>query len=408
MNSVDYVTIEARYYDEVERKAFANTGHGQLIDNIVGKSIALDRDEFIANGLLREQKLNRDGWRTKADLRKKVASRWSTLSDYFEVLPDGVRATFIDQDESEKAQTETIGVAAAISLLDIAFDGTQADWTKVPVSNDKDLDFERFSDGQRFIMVEAKGRLVGNTELKSGLSDAKSDIKRKKASKQALQRASAAQSSALIGVITAISDRANQHAISYLVDPPFVGPVEDPRKYRLLARLSFYYINLSLISRSPLLQGLAQRIRDIAALEDYAGLSSLPLVSRNGAAMSFPPSFDKTLSHDEKRGFFGEVIAIRTRNNRRSLFFFGFLDETVRLIVAQDFQAIETFRAAKRVSMSQPSEFRARVATRELKFADIAYDPASVERDGRVSLRVRGQIGSSSSGFVFGEIRLTK
>jgi hypothetical protein len=115
----------------------------------------------------------------------------------------------------------------------------------------------------------------------------------------------------VIGVITAIPSDSKLRAKCFLLDPPPVDILLDPFKYKLLARLYFYWRELSLVPRAHFLEVLVNRIKSIQSSGEYKSLDGLPLLNSRGEPHQVPGSLFETRSSVYGRSAFSEVLPFR-------------------------------------------------------------------------------------------------
>jgi hypothetical protein len=182
--------------------------------------------------------------------------------------------------------------------MNAIFDLNEADWQRIPEEDNKTLDFRYAATDDGFVEVEAKATIVENVDAKEpGVSKHKTDIAAKKESQRELNN-----SADLFGVIVAIPSKRSQVAKCWLLDPPATPIATDPKKYCLLARLSFYLEHIRLFSQIRMLIALANRIKTIAVMDQYEQLDGVGLVDGRGDPFVFLPSllYDKTTLWGER------------------------------------------------------------------------------------------------------------
>jgi hypothetical protein len=172
------VRFDVAYYDEAEQKLFKTANLSDRFDKIVASGIDIDEFELQSVGLFNEQ-FDIDGWRTRADLRERAKGRHQVFNDYFAIENERLVARRPPLNMAP-GTTEWMGVAASLSTMDAAFGVHAADWTKLDIGDEKDMDFQVASTGEHFVVVESKGSVVRSVNLKEGLSDHKRSIKEKK------------------------------------------------------------------------------------------------------------------------------------------------------------------------------------------------------------------------------------
>ncbi|MBK1986648.1 hypothetical protein A0J48_003675 [Sphaerospermopsis aphanizomenoides BCCUSP55] len=253
-------SIKVSFYNEEHRKLLENTPKYELITKLVEDGFDCSNEDLWTYGLFREQKPI-FGFNSYEELKSKLPKRWGYIEDYFDLNADTIRAKYHGSDNQDKSLTETLGIGVALALISHIHGLTQADWNIIPPHNSqklKDLDFCIASDGEQFIEVEAKGSYAETNKNSNSIYTMKSDIEAKKQ----VQRTKANNNNILYGVITSYSSNPEVMAHCRILDPPVVYEFNNPRKMRLLSRLSFYLQQLNLLSRANYLIALANRKRD--------------------------------------------------------------------------------------------------------------------------------------------------
>lgn len=381
------ISIDVRVWANERPKLIALREY-TAIASLENSGFSIRVADFLANGMYNEYKAGNERYGSGKALRQLVPSRMPRIADYFDFESGTVASTFIDQDESLPGETEVVGVAGTISVMNELFGVTLADWRKIPVKGR--LDFERFSNGQKIIAVEARGRLH-----RRNVSGAVTEIHKKKA---AVRTKNASAAYPLLGVVFVPASAPNEIATCYICDPP-IPPIEaDPRKYRLLARLAFYSDIISTFSKSFILQALVQRTADLAVLNNYDELDGTPLRKRDGETWEVPQSFRTSLSEEQQLGIVGDF---RYSADRESLLLFGLIPEVINVLAGQQFDQILRYRNNNLMDLNERTIY-ANVLSRELRM--LGYEQPSGGRDAdRRRVRLRGAFASTTSGIVFGE-----
>lgn len=330
--------FDVEFYDEKHRGLLEKLSSFPAMEKYVEKGFQVHKEVFLIYSIFEHQK-KRDGYRTYNDL-KRLVSKVNIFQEYFE-LNETVRSQFDDSDDQYKAFTGAAGVGAALSLASSLYGLTEADWERKPDLTTKYLDFKIASTGKHYIEVEAKGTIVEDLKSKvSKISNKKTDIEAKKK----IQRDEFNNQNTLIGVITAIPSSKQQNATCYLLDPPAGDQEEDPFKYKVLARLYYYWRELHIISKTHLLAALANRIKDIELVRDYKSLNSMPLLNRNNEVFDVPASLLSSLSTTEAKIAFGEVIP--QNESETEFFFYGMAAEIPEMLIQQNFEEIANLKFA--------------------------------------------------------------
>lgn len=330
------VKIDVDFYDANEQKDFETnypSVYGVLKD-YTGKSIEVPYADFQTYFIFRQQS-DRSGYITFNDLSKKVKSQWVMFKDYYNYDNSLKKFNSILENNNEINEiSESLGVAGALSVASKIFlNLTQADWKRIPKNNkNKDFDYEHIaSDGNRFIVIEAKGSIVKNNERLSPLSNHKASIKKKKNDVVFLSKYPKSKY-LYFGAITA-ADMIHDLKLRF-VDPPFEGVHYDPKKYKLLANL-YYYLDIAKIisPRSYLTLLLANRIQTIENIEDYEKLNNVPLVNASFEKIAISDNFIKSKSHSKNGDIIGNIIA----TDADTLVFIGTTKNILYDLIEQDF-----------------------------------------------------------------------
>lgn len=173
------IKLEISYYNEKHKILLEGAPFQSKLEDAIKNGIEISKDEFAVYTIFREQK-QRPGWITYAELKEKMPSRLNAFSDYFDLSTGTITSKFSDSAEYDNTHTESAGVGVALSIVSKLYDLTEADWQKIPISNNKDMDFEIASDGNNMIEIEAKGTISNAEKPTSNISNHKRDIEEKK------------------------------------------------------------------------------------------------------------------------------------------------------------------------------------------------------------------------------------
>ena len=211
-----------------------------------------------------------------------MPTRVSEFQDYFSFAQQNFHARF-PASQIGNHLIERAGVGVALSLMNHILGLHEADWARIMNGRIAAMDFRSpafegrmvASDGERIVEVEAKGSVTENpSAIGSSISDHRRSIEHKKE----VQRQER-NPNTLVGVITAIPTRSSIRPICRLLDPPIEIDIEDPWKFRLMARLSFYLSELLPISRIRMLTALSNRLLVLSRTRSYRDLDGVPLVA---------------------------------------------------------------------------------------------------------------------------------
>ena len=368
------------------------------LDDALANGLEIDDQEYLVYTLFREQKVH-PGWHTYAELKAKLPSRQAAYEQYFDLSGGTVRSCFINAADLDNAKTEGSGVGATLSVVSALYGMTEADWEKIPVAQVKDLDFHA-STGKETVEVEAKGT-VDNSRAKAGISGKKGQIEAKKTA----QRSPAVNNTnTLIGVIASFPNVAGQNAVCRLLDPPVESPTNDPRKYKLLARLSYYWREVGSFRSLDSLLRLANRLRAISLVEDYSVFDGQPLLDQHGERFGRPESIFSTHSVVGSNFAFGEVVPL----SPGVFYFYGFEASILDMLIEQSFRDILAFRSSS-AGERIPAPIIARVPGSDLSQTSTSQQGGSPPRVGnlnRFEIPSRGEFAVTQAGRVIGKVLL--
>lgn len=371
--------FKVQYYNDEHKRLLERYSCSGAIEKMMRNGFEVPEEEFHSYALFREQK-KYDGWRTYQDLKTKVPSRLSIFKEYFSINDGLICSNFAQADDRDSHLTESIGIGGGLSLVSRLYDLTEADWEKIPVSNEKDLDFEIASNGNEYIEVEVKGAVVQNVNNKSEVSDRAGSIRDKKRDKTKRTN----NNSARLGVIVSVSDKCGEVPICRLLDPDGRSYDMSPEKYRLLARLSYYYRELRVLGRFGLLSDINNRIRALYYSSDYNSLDGLALLDVNNEKMSPPLSamHSKSIAGDFA---FGEVIELKSGQ----YYFYGMMYDIFDVLITQKFESINNYKKKSRIESVKIT-------------ARLKNDNYEGENDRIRTVYMRGDLNITPSGKVLG------
>jgi len=390
------IEISVSYYDEKEREKFESNGN-YLIEQ--------DEARFtISTADFCSYYLSYKYIRIDSNLihLPQFARRWTdALYEFQDLLAFRNGSIGIDGDApTNRTVSERIGEAIGLSITCNLFDVHDADWIRIDDrTGHKTLDFDTrmASDGQRIIVLEAKGSSVEDNRKKTpSISEHKSDIRDKKAIAEDLYDANAIK----LGAIGVIDRNAESVARCWLVDPPAEVSSNSPRRDRLLTRLSFYSHFVRMITpRSALSISLNTRLAALNEIQDIWSLDRVPLRKGDNEPLFFDADqWRSQRSSLPGPGAIGKVLRIDN-----SLAFVGIQPGLIKHLMNQDFDAILNYKAESDVSILTlfcvvpKGQFRNEFSERETSL--LPY----LERKGQyVSFRVPGIHYQMSSGIVVG------
>lgn len=394
-NGADDVLFDLQFYDASHERALRNYSVFAELSKAQQSGIAIPYDEYKSYVIFREQS-EQTGYQTFAQLQEQLSIYIPPYEDYYQHDGNTIYLKRRHAQQQGRPQTEAAGVGAALSVASRLYGLTEADWQRIPEGRDKDVDFMRSnprlaSNGKAFIRLEAKGHAVDDPQLKGNLASDVHHIKEKKVA----QRVKVSAPTEFIGFITSFPTSPESRPRIWVVDPPQIPVVSDPRKLKILKRLYYYWKALGPVLGGPAVAALINRIYAIASVERYEQLDGVPLLTRSGAPVEIRVPEDST--NISQVNAFGQIIPIEGG----SYFYYGFDRQILQLIEEQNFDRIAQYRR------------RAKSSTTDLRLtAVIKRRNASKEfaRDFRTNMRMlvptSAKISTSSAGRVFGHVNI--
>lgn len=321
--------FDVDYYNKEEEKLLQNTIFAKELNSLTNTGLNVDPLDLLAESMFMEQK-SQTSWTNREELINRAVGRIDEFCEYFRLNSRTLVANFSAQD-MENHRIERAGVGASLYAMGKMLGTNAADWEKINIGSQKDLDFQVASTEENFLVVECKASINKNVTRKTpSISQHKSHIKAKK-QKQRAQRSS----DTLIGTITVIPYDDNTPAKILLVDPPLPRPFTSPNRFKVIARYRSYERLIHLIGKPFLLVALNTRIKALENIEDIASLSGLPLVNMNGEPFSIPTSFLNNRSGTRDGSIVG-IVQLR----RERLIFLGIDTSVIHTIVGQSHEEI--------------------------------------------------------------------
>jgi hypothetical protein len=419
------ILIKTAFYDKGQEDAFKK-GYSKHFDGLK-KFVESEPNEFNyadfqAYFLFKRWRQNHPIWGNFNGIRTRVNDNWKVLDDFFthDATASKFNSVFPDNNE-QSGDSEGVGVAGGLTVLSSHHKLTEADWERIPTSQTKDFDYriEVASTGSAFILLECKGTITSENDKKiSTVSQHKAGIISKKEEQR--PKAQNPERDIYYGLIT-VADPTN-HLRSWLVDPPAPETEEDPRRYKLLARLYFYYYNLNaLYQHSPFVVALINRIKVLEIATDYTEFDKLPLVKASGEEYSSTRVFLQNFNverEDNAGPVFGKVVLLGDPDSTGQLLFFGFLRDVLRILIKQNIEDILRYdttvsqnrssRIAKQLELSPETGVKVKVQvgvnSPEAKFLT-AVRPDSKPNGSYLNLSCIVDMGVSAAGRAFGIVR---
>lgn len=332
------VSFDVKYWSDEDRDALEKLPASASFKSAAANGFTTAYGDFLSYGTFTEQSDSPHS-ETFDELQVHLEAIQGALEAHYGLSDGNLHGIGMYDKASRRRASEIAGTAAALSLVGSLYDLHEADWQRIEETNDeKSLDYRIASNGRHFVELEAKGRKVEDVTSKASLYDAKSDITEKKREQSAKKGDGTPVDR--IGVITTIPQNDNQKARCWLVDPPADRWDLDPRQYQLLARLTYYWKALLVISRSPMLVSLYNRILFVRHAVNWDALDGVPLTGIRGEPSPFPPSYDLR-EHPLGVDAFGDFVELP----ENTWFFYGFDRAVVRLLLKQRIKDILDFRS---------------------------------------------------------------
>ncbi|OGI06917.1 MAG: hypothetical protein A2Y40_10225 [Candidatus Margulisbacteria bacterium GWF2_35_9] len=326
--------VDIEYYDVKHRQALKDRSFAfNKMEELITSGLEFTKWELFSMCIFKHQQLNNIGHKTYRELQNHIVTFCKSWEYYFDFTGNTIISRYPSSDV-DTSITETIGDGCGLLIANQIYNLVEPDWEKIPTSNKiGTLDFGIASTGQSFIEIETKGSVIEQNAKTSKISNHKTSIEVKKDDQRKNDN-----NHELIGIISAFPTNQNLTAKAYLLDPPAVNIPYDPFKYKLLARLYYYWQELRMISRAHFIEILINRIKTIQMLEDYRSIDKLPILNRNGEPHGIPASLFESRSYTKDMNFFGEVIPLTTK--RDEFIFYGYRREVIDALLKQSFEDI--------------------------------------------------------------------
>ncbi len=358
-NIIDDLTqtihVEVDFFDDDEKERLLRYPTGHQIEELVRQGMTIKTAQFLTYYMFHKRRPGKQGFRNYYQLSSRIDHAARDLDDWV-IVQNGSLVSAPDTTPQDRAITERIGEAIALSAAGQIHNIHDADWDRLPEYRGRGafstFDYERqvlsASDGNLVVQVEAKGTSPqNNNRLAMNIKKHRSDIAEKKEKIRHREASGSYPHPADLryGVITALSMDEPLHC--WLTDPPAdQGP--DPRRFRLLARLDFMFDWISFLSsRSQFAAAFATRLRTLMALKDPFVLADVPLYRGNGEPFSFipaglggPPSLFAHLC----RVTDGDAIGTLVKSSEGRLFFLGVRRHLFEKVSGQSFDEIMEYR----------------------------------------------------------------
>lgn len=402
MIDMSKIRFDVSFYNDQEMAKLLAQSPPKELTQLVETGLTVDSAEFWTYALFAEQRQNPHGARTFTDIRTKLGSYIQAFEDQFDTSGGSLIAR---HQLVNNSWIEFAGIGGALSCVSAIHQMTEADWQRIgQTSSYKTLDFVA-SDGKRTVQVEAKGTQIEDPSHKGQQSGKTDHIHKKKDAARgpaptAVVGAPSATDPIYYGCITAFSSTPERTAHIKLVDPPSTIELEDPRRHRILARLTFYRnLLLAVYSRSPVVTALSNRLRIVESIQEWATLDGIGLTGADGedlAPLADPPASKITTSSGDA---FGEVLLL----GKEALLFVGVKLSILRVVCKQSFDGLIAFKEASKVT---PSYLRGTIAKRQVPTSWVGKLKPE-KSTGRFRATMEGKLIQPSSGRVIGLVRIT-
>ena len=410
------IKVDLNYYDDTEKHLLLKFPSSVKIEQIVEEGVEIPMAEFLTYYLFYRKRPGMSDYRDYKTIGKKFCIALAHMDGSIECnghsicIPAGI-------EEPINEVSEHIGEAIGLAVMNRIHGLTEADWTRIRARGGTgavpSFDFQIASTGEQFIQVETKGSSVKDNRVKlPTVINHKRKIKEKKRvlSDLATEGKDLYPSSLRYGTITVVDSRCDGNVMCWLVDPPSEETTDDPKHFRLLARLHFLHDWISFISpRSQLSSALATRILALKHLSDPFELDSIPLLRGQGTPFDYHSrnfldihsSFFANKSHIVDGPAGGVVLQL----SDRALFFAGIRDQLVDDASTQSFNEIMN-RSFPTATMQKTVE----CVVGRGRYRDL-YLPNSIKEKAQKSQQyvkfcLHGQIHYSRGGLVFGVLPL--
>lgn len=354
-NSPQSIHVDVDFLDQQERTKLLRYPTANRIVEIVKNGITVKTAQFLTYYMFHRRRPGKEGFRNYTQLGGRIHHAAADLEDWVVAHDDSI-ASASDIESQDRAITERIGEATALSVAGQIHNIHDADWDRLPEYRGRGafstFDFEQqvlsASDGNLIVQVEAKGTAPRDEDrLSVNLNKHASDIATKKDKIAQCEAAGKYPHPADIryGVVTALT--ANTPLRCWLTDPPG-DEGSDPRRFRLLARLDFIFDWISFLSgRSQFAASLATRLHALLAIKDPFVLAEVPLFRSNGEPFSSAPTrFGGTPSMFAHlcRVTDGPAVGTLVKASNERLFFLGVQRHLFEKAATQSFDEILTYR----------------------------------------------------------------
>lgn len=346
--------VSIDYFNDEHRKLFEAYPNATDIEALIENRSTISKEEFLAYFMFSEMD-NREGFRNYEELSRKIESRQGLIDDYLTFDNNSVQAQVIGASLNNARITERIGVALGLCIVNKIHGLTQADWEKIPEAPSRgghptfDFEIPIASTGSNFIQVENKGAAVQDNSGKTGTvrNKYKDILKKKEYLREEEEKLNILiHNNLYYGTIGVLDNRTNSTAKVWLVDPPAFNIEMEPRKYKLVSRLTYYLEEFKEIGLRPkILESLENRINEIIGSKDYKALDNKSIDENYPAKGSFYLFMEgnNNLALVDTNEAFGRVFLIE-RKQRTVPYLIAFPKALMRIIIKQNFEQILNYK----------------------------------------------------------------
>jgi len=346
--------VSIEYFNDEHKKLFEAYPNTSEIEALVNNGATISKEEFLAYMMFKDQ-LDRDGHRSYEELSARIQHRLGDIDDYLTFSNGSVKTQFVGADLHQTGITERIGIALGLCVVNKLHGLTQADWKKIPEAPGRgghptfDFEIPIASTGSNFIQAENKGSAVQNNNDQSGTVDShyKGILRKKKYLRdEETKLGIPLHTNLYYGTIGVLDNRPNSTARIWLVDPPAFNIEMEPRKYKLVSRLTYYLNEFKEIGlRSKILKLLEERINEIIKSNDFESLNNKS-IDENFPAKGIPYLYmgiNNAFASVDTNEAFGRVFLIE-RKQRIVPYLIAFPKALMRIIIKQNFEQILEYK----------------------------------------------------------------
>jgi hypothetical protein len=403
------VKVAVEFYDDAERRKLHQYPTYAVMENLVKAGLEIPTEEFLTYYLFHKKRPGKEGWRSYAEVGRKIANALLELSEWVDFNGESI-STPSNLAGQDPTITERIGESIGLSVVSQIHGLTAADWDGIPTGPHKSFDYQVASDGKHVIQMEAKGSAAeDNTAKTSSVSQHKKNISDKKKAIAELESENNYPYPANLryGTITVMGESVNEPVRCLLVDPPAEGDGAVARRFQLLQRMRFLRDWVSFISpRSQLASAMQTRLAAMERLPDPLFLDGVPLLKGNGQRFDFTPIGGMFGGH---ASFFGRKSKITdgpaggivTSLPNGDLLFLGIRETLLEQTASQDFRRLTEYKAEHGPVRKTVECVLADKAFSELHLPSRITNAAQ-QHDGYSTFEATGQIHYSDTGILFG------